>query len=70
MNGAPLFDTEGHVVGMQSGIGLMMLGADIKMDLPNDQHYVDRGALHLSVNIHPAVIKDFLRAHNVMFYEA
>ena len=70
MNGAPLFDTEGHVVGMQSGIGLMMLGADIKMNLPNDQHYVDRGALHLSVNIHPAVIKDFLRAHNVMFYEA
>lgn len=71
MNGAPLFDAEGHVVGMQSGIGLMMLGADIKMNLPNNaEPYVDRGALHLAVHTHLDVIKDFLRAQNVMYYEA
>lgn len=70
MNGAPLFDMQGRVVGLQSGIGLMMLGADIKMDLPNQQQFVDHGALHLAVNTHLDVIKDFLRAQNVMFYEA
>ena len=70
MNGAPLFDREGRVVGMQSGIGVMLLGADIKMEAPNKEAYVDHGAMHLSVNTHPDVIKDFLRAQNVMFYEA
>ncbi len=70
MNGSPLFDTEGHVVGMQSGIGVMLLGADIKMETPNRESYVDHGAMHLCVNTHPDVIKDFLRAQNVMFYEA
>ena len=70
MNGAPLFDVNGHVVGVQSGIGLMMLGTDIKMDLPNREPYVDHGSMHLAVNTHLDVIKDFLRAQNVMFYEA
>ena len=71
MNGAPLFDAEGHVVGLQSGIGLMMLGADIKMNLPNSSEpYVDHGAMHLAVHTHLDVIKDFLRAQNVMYYEA
>lgn len=70
MNGSPLFDTEGRVVGMQSGIGVMLLGADIKMETPNRESYVDHGAMHLCVNTHPDVIKDFLRAQNVMFYEA
>ncbi len=70
MNGAPLFDTEGRVLGLQSGVGLMMLGADIKMNLPNQEPYVDHGAMHLAVNTHLDVIKDFLRAQDVMFYEA
>ena len=70
MNGAPLFDREGRVAGMQSGIGVMLLGADIKMESPNREPYVDHGAMHLCVNTHPDVIKDFLRAQNVMFYEA
>lgn len=71
MNGAPLFDAEGRVVGLQSGIGLMMLGADIKMNLPSsDEPFVDHGALHLAVHTHLDVIKDFLRAQNVMYYEA
>lgn len=70
MNGAPLFDANGHVVGMQSGMGIMLLGADIKMETPNKESYVDHGAMHLAVHTHPDVIKDFLRAHNVMFYEA
>ncbi len=70
MNGAPLFDTEGRVLGLQSGVGLMMLGTDIKMNLPNQEEFVDHGALHLSVNTHLDVIKDFLRAQDVMFYEA
>ena len=70
MNGAPLFDTEGHVVGLQSGVGLMMLGTDIKMNVPNGEPYVDHGAMHLAVHTHLDVIKDFLRAQNVMYYEA
>lgn len=70
LNGAPLFDAEGRVVGMQSGIGLMLLGADIKLESPNKEPFVDRGAMHLAVHTHPEVIKDFLRAHNVMYYEA
>ncbi len=70
MNGAPLFDAEGRIVGMQSGIGVMLLGADIKMETPNHESFVNHGAMHLAVNTHLDVIKDFLRAQNVMFYEA
>lgn len=70
MNGAPLFDRQGRVVGVQSGIGVMMLGADIKMDLPSQEPYVDHSAMHLAVNTHLDVVKDFLRAQNVMYYEA
>lgn len=70
LNGAPLFDAEGRVVGMQSGIGVMLLGADIKMETPNKESFVDHGAMHLAVHTHLDVIKDFLRAQNVMYYEA
>ena len=70
LNGAPLFDADGHVVGMQSGIGVMLLGADIKMETPNKESFVDHGAMHLAVHTHLDVIKDFLRAQNVMYYEA
>ena len=70
MNGSPLFDAEGRVIGMQSGIGVMMLGADIKMESPNREPYVDHGTMHLAVHTHPDVIKDFLHAQNVVFYEA
>lgn len=70
MNGAPLFDAEGRVVGIQCGIGVMLLGADIKMESPNSDPYVDRGMMHLAVHTHLDVIKDFLHAQNVTFYEA
>lgn len=70
MNGAPLFDAEGRVVGMQAGIGVMLLGADIKMESPTRESYVDHGTMHLAVHTHLDVIKDFLHAQNVMFYEA
>ncbi len=70
LNGSPLFDVQGRVVGMQSGIGVMLLGADIKMETPNHESFVNHGAMHLAVNTHLDVIKDFLRAQNVMFYEA
>ncbi len=71
MIGAPLFDTDGHVLGMQSGgTGFMMLGSDVTVTLPNDEKIVDRGSIRLSICIHPDVIKDFLRAHNVRFFEA
>lgn len=70
MNGAPLIDTEGRVLGLQCGVGVMMLGADVKMELPNQESYTDHGSLRLAVNTHLDVIKDFLRAQDVMFYEA
>ena len=70
MNGSPLFDSESRVVGMQSGIGVMLLGADIKMETPHHEPYIDHGSMHLAVNTHLDVIKDFLHAQNVLFYEA
>jgi hypothetical protein len=70
LNGAPLFNRNGLVVGMQSGIGIMLLGADIKMETPDRETFVDHGAMHLAVHTHLDVIKDFLRAQNVTFYEA
>ena len=70
MNGAPVFDVEGRVIGMQAGMDVMLLGADIKMEAPNHESYVDHGTMHLAVNTYPDVIKDFLRAQNVMFYES
>jgi len=70
MNGAPLFNQNGLVVGMQSGIGVMLLGADIKMESSNHETFIDRGAMHLAVHTHLDVMKDFLRAHSVTFYEA
>lgn len=70
MNGAPLFDREGHVVGMQSGVGLLMLGTDIKMNVSDHEQVTDHAALHLAVHTHLDVIKDFLRAQDVLYYEA
>lgn len=70
LNGSPLFDSEGRVVGIQSGIGVMLLGADIKMETPSHETFVDHGAMHLAVHTHLDVIKDFLHAQNVTFYEA
>lgn len=70
MNGSPLFDQNGRVVGMQAGIGVMLLGADIRMESQNWEAYVDHGTMHLAVHTHLDVIKDFLRAQNVTFYEA
>lgn len=70
MNGSPLFDQNGRVVGMQAGIGVMLLGADIRMESQNREAYVDHGTMHLAVHTHLDVIKDFLRAQNVTFYEA
>jgi hypothetical protein len=69
MNGAPLFDANGRIVGMQSGMGVLLLGANVKMETPNKESFVDHGSMHLAVNTHPDVIKDFLRAQNVTYYE-
>ncbi len=69
MNGAPLFDAQGRVVGMQSGMGVMMLGADVKMETQNKEPFVDHSTMRLAINTYPDVIKDFLRAQNVTYYE-
>ena len=70
LNGSPLFDADGRVVGMQCGFGVMLLGADIKLESPNKEPIIDRGSMHLAVHTHLDVIKDFLRAPNVLYYEA
>lgn len=70
MNGGPLFDPDGHVMGMQFGMGYLYLGNDVVVAKQGDEKFTDHGSLRLGICMHPDVIKDFLRAQNVRFYEA
>ncbi len=72
-SGAPLFDQEGVVYGMQSSTHHLHLGFDIK-----DQEIRDGGKikkvsnypfLHLGNCVHVDVIKPFLQRNNIKFYE-
>lgn len=71
--GAPLFDANGLVYGMQFSTKSVHLGYDI-IDQPilvrNAETKVsDYAFMRLGVCIHVDVIKDFLRANDVKFYE-
>lgn len=69
MNGGPLFDPNGRVYGMQFGMGFLYMGNDVVISKQGDEKFTDHGSLRLGLCIHPDVIKDFLRAQNVRFYE-
>ncbi|MFZ6663257.1 S1 family peptidase [Peijinzhouia sedimentorum] len=72
-SGGPLFDREGLVYGMQSQTKHLHLGFDIenKSILSNGQlkKVSDYSFIHLGECVHAETIKDFLRKHQVKFYE-
>lgn len=72
-SGGPLFDTDGLVYGMQSMTGHLHLGFDIR-DMPLMQDGKKTSVsnfpfLHVGRCIHVARIKEFLKLHNIKFYE-
>lgn len=72
-SGAPLFDAGGLVYGMQFSTKSIHMGHDIieqPIMLHNAETKVtDYAFMRLGVCIHGDVIKDFLRANDVKFYE-
>ena len=73
-SGGPLFDVEGLIYGMQFMTSHLHLGFDL-----NDKYVVAGGKklnvstdpyLHVGQCIHVDRIKEFLKQHNIKFYEA
>lgn len=73
-SGGPLFDAEGKIHGMQFSTKHLHLGFDMidkEIMLPTGMKKVnDYSFLHLGQCIHADAIKNFLKLHNVKYYEA
>ena len=73
-SGGPLFDENGVVCGMQYSTKHLHLGFDLeeKEIMVNNvvKKISDYSFIHLGQCIHVNTIKDFLKLHNVNFYEA
>lgn len=73
-SGGPLFDENGIVCGMQYSTKHLHLGFDLeeKEIMVNNviKKISDYSFIHLGQCIHVNTIKDFLKLHNVNFYEA
>ena len=72
-SGGPLFDEKGRILGMQFSTKHLHLGFDLvdKEIMVNNgvKKISDYSFLHLGQCIHSETIKEFLREHNVKFYE-
>jgi hypothetical protein len=72
-SGGPLFDEKGIVFGMQSRTKHLHLGFDIEekeiFSKGKSKKINDYSFIHLGECIHVDIIKDFLRKHDVKFYE-
>lgn len=72
-SGGPLFDEDGLVYGMQFVTNSFYLGFDVdNKEIIKDgrkQKVSDIAFLHVGHCIHVDRIKDFLRQHNILFYE-
>jgi len=72
-SGGPLFDQDGVIYGMQSQTKHLQLGFDIEnkaiMSNGHLKKVNDYSFIHLGECVHAEVIKDFLRQHQVKFYE-
>jgi len=73
-SGGPLFNSDGLIYGMQSMTNHLHLGFDM-----NNQEMYSEGRkikitnqplLHVGNCVHVDIIKQFLREHNVVFFEA
>ncbi|MBK7682503.1 MAG: trypsin-like peptidase domain-containing protein [Bacteroidetes bacterium] len=73
-SGGPLFDTDGIVYGMQSSTRHLHLGFDLENhEIPNgpsSKRVTNTPFLHVGQCVHVGIIKNFLREHNIKFYEA
>ena len=73
-SGGPLFDTDGIVYGMQSATAHLHLGFDLyDFAVPDGggiKKVTNAPFLHVGQCVHAEIIKDFLRQHQVSFYEA
>lgn len=72
-SGGPLFDKEGRIIGMQSRTKHLHLGFDIEdksiLVRGKEKKINDYSFIHLGECIHVAVIKEFLKKHQVNFEE-
>jgi hypothetical protein len=72
-SGGPLFDTEGVVYGMQFSTNHFHLGFDMKgKEIISDGKKIkvtNQPFLHVGRCIHADVIKEFLHANGVKYYE-
>ena len=72
LSGAPLFDSDGKVYGLQFATRPLYIGTDVK-DIPvpgsSEETMSDRGFIRLGQCVHLDVIKDFLQANGVSFTE-
>lgn len=73
-SGGPLFDENGHVMGMQFSTKHLHLGFDMEdkeiLINNNPKKITDYSFIHLGQCIHVNVIKQFLNDHHVRFHEA
>ncbi len=73
-SGGPLFDPDGLVYGMQSSTRHLHLGFDLENhEIPNgpkSKRVTNTPFLHVGHCVHAGIIKNFLREHNIKFYEA
>ena len=73
-SGGPLFGANGLIYGMQSRTKHLHLGFDIeeKQIMSNGKlkNVSDYSFIHLGECIHMDIIKDFLKMHQIKFYEA
>lgn len=72
-SGAPLFDEDAVVYGMQSQTHHLHLGFDIKDKEIREGSKIKKVSnhpfLHLGNCVHVDIIKSFLKQHNIKFYE-
>lgn len=72
-SGGPLFDKKGRIFGMQSSTHHLHLGFDIKekeiMEGSKKKKVSNHPFLHLGNCVHVNIIKSFLKAESIKFYE-
>lgn len=72
-SGGPLFNTDGIVCGMQAGTNHLHLGFDMKnFEYKTNGRIIkvtNQPFLHVGHCIHVDIIKTFLKANNIRFYE-
>ncbi|MBL7925000.1 MAG: trypsin-like peptidase domain-containing protein [Bacteroidia bacterium] len=73
-SGGPLFDPEGFVYGMQSSTRHLHLGFDLEnFEIPigaGSKRVTNTPFLHVGQCVHGGIIKNFLKEHNIRYFES